>query len=136
MTKKKDFLKQIVQESLMFRNQFHVKISCVVRISVQNLMCVKKMFHCQTRCKTSETKNDELCNKWFKNWFFFKNFDPKIQKNFHREKKQLFMEQLSQECTKNQLCCFYCVKWPDKWFFESEISNKFWFSQNSFLIEI
>ena len=83
-----------------------------------------------------DSKNDALYKKWFKNWFS-KTLIQKSENLFIKKKNKLFTEQLFQECAKKkQHWRFYGVYWPDKCFFEREFSNKFWFSQNSFFIEI
>ena len=70
--RKKIVWKQIVQERLMLRNQFHVKICCLVKIYVPNLMCGKRMFWNLTRGKTSDTKKKTSCIKLTRNWFILK----------------------------------------------------------------
>ena len=83
--------------------------------------------------KILDSKYDALYNKWFKNWIFWKIL---IQKFFIKEQNNFSRNNFSMNAQKSQLWSFYRVYWPDKTFFESQFSNKLWFSKNSFLIEL
>ena len=58
------------------------------------------------------------------------------KKLLSRKKNNFFRNNFSKNAQKSQLWRFYGVIWPDKWFFENEFSNKFWFPKNSFFIKI
>ena len=120
-------------------------------ISLQNLMRCKTFFSETWHVLKFSIRNLSSCektaliwriwNSWFKIWrvvqqmiqklIIFKNFDPKIQTIFLKKKNNSLRNNFSKNAQKSQLCCFYCVNWPDKWFLESEFSDKFWFSRNS-----
>ena len=134
-----NFCKQIVHQNLFLYKSsslqnlmrcktFDFEIWHVLKFSIRSFPSCEKMalslthlkflIQDMTRCTTNDSKTDYFQKFWSKKIF--------------KKKKTTFTEQLFQECTKSQLWRFYGVNWPDKWFFESEISNKFWFSQNSF----
>ena len=141
-----DFLTEIFSSNFVFfTNQFHFEIWCIVKLfyleiwhvlktSIGNLSSCEKtaislthlkfLIQSMTLCTTKDSKIDYFKNFWFK-------------KKFYIKKKHFFQEQHFQECTKKPtLTFFFGVNWPDKIFFESEFSNNFWFSKNSFFIKI
>ena len=61
---------------------------------------------------------------------FLKVLDSK--KLLSRKKNIFFRNNFSKNAQKSQLWRFYGVIWPDKWFFENEFSNKFWFPKQFF----
>ena len=79
-----------------------------------------------------DSKHDALYKKWFKNRFFSKNLIPIL---FLKEQK-FFRNNFSKNAQKSQHWRLYGVYWPAKSFIESQFSKKFWFSNNTFFIEV
>ena len=76
-----------------------------------------------------DSKYDAWYNKWFKNWILSKVL---IQKIFFKGKKNnFFLNNFSKNAQKANFDVFG-VSWPDKWFFESELSNNVRFRKKQF----
>ena len=143
---KSDFLKaNLSSKSVFYKNQFHFEIWCVVKLfylkiwhvlktSIRNLSSGEKTAISLTHLKFL-IQSMPLCTTKDSKIDYFKSF--RFKKTFIKEKKNnFFRNNFSKNAQKSQLWRFYGVIWPDKWFFESEFSNKFWFSKNSFFIKI
>ena len=139
------FLKQNFHQNLFFfTNQFHFEMWCIIKLfylkiwhvlktSIWKLSSCERTAISLTHLKfliqsmtLSTTKDSKI--------EYFQNF--RFRKTFKKKKKQFFRNNFSKNAQKSQLWRFYGVNWPDKWLFESEFSNKFWFSKNSFFINI
>ena len=127
------FYKSISLQNLMRCKGFFSKIWHVLNFSIRNLSSCEKNGSKSDVFKILDSKYDALYNKWFKNWIFWKIL---IQKFFIKEQNNFSRNNFYMNTQKSQLWSFYRVNWPDKTIFESEFSNKLWFSKNSFLIEI
>ena len=135
-----NFCKQIIHQNLFLYKSsslqnlmrcktFDFEIWHVLNFSIRNFQSCEKMalslthlkflIQDMTRCTTNYSKTE-----------YFQKFWPKS--SFEKKKNNFLRNNFSKNAQKSQLWRFYGVNWPDKWFFENEISNNFWFSQNSF----
>ena len=67
-------LKSKSPKKWFFKTSFTWKSVALLKFVIKIWRVVKRMFQNPTRCKVSDSKNEELCKNWIKIWLILKIF--------------------------------------------------------------